>query len=130
MLLSSHRAYVLDMHLFLCYWALLVAYSDDHLLYYMIIIVISIWLFWYMIMLLICFTTCLLDRMFTCNIILVLLSLDLPWGSNAFCASVSGYRYICSKCFTASRFRCEWVFTLFANSPLSLEFVIRCFVTE
>ena len=38
---------------------------------------------------------------FTCYIILVLLSLDLPWGSNAFCASVSGYRYICSKFITA-----------------------------
>ena len=53
---------------------------------------------------------------FTCYIILVLLSLDLPWGSNAFCASVSGYRYICSKFITASRFRCEWVSPLFLNS--------------
>ena len=41
---------------------------------------------------------------FTCYIILVLLSLDLPWGSNVFCASVSGYRYICSKCYITSRF--------------------------
>ena len=30
-------------------------------------------------------------------IILVLLLLALPWGSNVFCANVSGYRYICSK---------------------------------
>ena len=44
---------------------------------------------------------------FTYYIILVLLSLDLPWRSNVFCVSVSGYRYICSKLITASRFRCE-----------------------
>ena len=37
---------------------------------------------------------------FTCYIILVLLSLDLPWESNVFCASVSGYKYICSKFIT------------------------------
>ena len=66
-----------------------------------------------LIKLLICFTTCLLDRMFTCYIILVLLSLELPWGSNAFCASVSGYRYTCSKSIIASRVRCEWVLPLF-----------------
>ena len=69
-------------------------------------------------------------NMFTCYIILVILSLDLPWGSNVFCASVSGYGYICSKCFTSSRFRCEWVFSLFPNSRLSIESVIKCFVTE
>ena len=34
---------------------------------------------------------------FTCYIILVLLLLALPWGSNMFCASVSSYKYICSK---------------------------------
>ena len=39
---------------------------------------------------------------FACYIILVLLLLALPWGSNVFCASVSGYKYICSKCITAS----------------------------
>ena len=66
---------------------------------------------------------------FTYYIILVLLSLDLPWGPNVFCASVSGDRYICSKCYTASRFRCKWVLPLFPNSCLSLESVIRCFVT-
>ena len=38
---------------------------------------------------------------FTCYIILVLLLLTLPWGSNVFCASVSGYRYIYSKFITA-----------------------------
>ena len=45
LLLSLHHAYVLDIHLFLCYCALLVACSNNHLLYYMIIVVISIWLF-------------------------------------------------------------------------------------
>ena len=45
LLLSSHHAYVLDMHISLCYCVLLVACSDDHLLCYMIIVVISIWLF-------------------------------------------------------------------------------------
>ena len=83
-----------------------------------------------LIKLLICFTTCLLDRMFTCYIILVLLSLELPWGSNAFCASVSGYRYTCSKTIIASRFRCEWVFPLFPNSRLSLESVIGYFIMK
>ena len=62
LLLSSHCVYVLDMHTSFCYCALLVACSDDHLLCYMIILGISIWLFWCMIKLLICFTTCLLDR--------------------------------------------------------------------
>ena len=38
---------------------------------------------------------------FTCYIILILLLLALPWGSNVFCASVSGYRYLCSKFITA-----------------------------
>ena len=59
LLLSLHRVYALDMHTSLCYCALLVACSDDHLLCYVIIVVISICL----------------------------------WGSNAFYASVSGYRY-------------------------------------
>ena len=40
LLLSSHRVFVLNMHLSLCYCALLVACSDNHLLYYMIIVVI------------------------------------------------------------------------------------------
>ena len=39
---------------------------------------------------------------FTCYIVLVLLLLALPWESNVFCASVSGYKYICSKCITTS----------------------------
>ena len=44
LLLSSHRAYVLDMHTSLCHCALLVAFLDNHLLCYIIIVVISIWL--------------------------------------------------------------------------------------
>ena len=67
---------------------------------------------------------------FTCYIILVLLLLALPWKSNVFCASVSGYRYICSKFITTFRFTCEWVLPLFPNSRLSLESIIWCFVTE
>ena len=62
--------------------------------------------------------------------ILVLLLLALLWGSNVFCASVSGYKYICSKFITVSRFRCEWVLSLFPNSSLNLEFDMGVFVTE
>ena len=97
---------------------------------YMIIVVILIWLFWCMIKLLTCFTLCLPDSNLLITLYLSFLSLDLPWGSNVFCASVSGYRYICSKCYTASRFRYEWVLPLFLNSRLSLESVIGCFVTK
>ena len=62
LLLSLHHAYVLDMYTSLCYCASLIACLDDHFLCYMIIVVISIWLFWCMIKLLTCFTSCLLDR--------------------------------------------------------------------
>ena len=88
------------------YWTCIHPYAclDDHLLCYVVIVVISVWLFWCMIKLLLCFTSFLLD----CNllitlylsfyyIILVLLLLALPWGSNVFCVSISGYKYICSK---------------------------------
>ena len=61
MLCCSHLC-VLDMHISLCYCASLNACSDNHLLCYVIIIVIYIWLFWCMIKLLICFTLCLLDH--------------------------------------------------------------------
>ena len=61
-LFSSHHVCVLDMHISLCYCASLNACSDGHLLCYVIIVVISIWLFWYMTKLLICFTSYLLDR--------------------------------------------------------------------
>ena len=48
---------------FMC-WTCIHPYacSDDHLLCYVIIVVISIWLFWCMIKLFICFTSYLLDR--------------------------------------------------------------------
>ena len=62
LLFSLHRVSVLDMHTSLCYCASLNACSDDHLLCYVIIVVISIWLFWCMIKLFTCFTSCLLDR--------------------------------------------------------------------
>ena len=54
--------FVLDMQTSLCYCASLNACSDDHLFCYVIIVVISVWLFWRMIKLLISFTSCLLDR--------------------------------------------------------------------
>ena len=55
LLLSSHRVHVLTcIHSNAC--------SDDHLLCYVVIVVIFIWLFWCMIKLLICFTSYLLDR--------------------------------------------------------------------
>ena len=62
LLFSLHCVCVLDMHTSLCYCVSLNACSDDHLLYYVIIVVIFIWLFWCMIKLLTCFTSCLLDR--------------------------------------------------------------------
>ena len=67
---------------------------------------------------------------FICYIILVLLLLALPWGSNVFCASVLDYKYTCSMFITASRFRCEWVLSLFPNSHFSLESILGCFVTK
>ena len=45
LLFSSHCVYVLDMLTFVCHCALLIACSNDHLFCYMIIVVISIWLF-------------------------------------------------------------------------------------
>ena len=128
--LVLHRVCMLDMHTSLCFCASLNACSDDYLLCYVIIVVIYLWLFWCMIKLLTCFTSCLLDPNVLVTLYLSFLSLDLPWGSIVFCASVSGYRYICSKCYTASRFRWEWVLLLFSNSRLSLESVIGCFVME
>ena len=62
LLFSLHRVCVLDMHTSLCYCASLNACSDDRFLYYVIIIVISIWLFWCMIKLLTYFTSSLFDR--------------------------------------------------------------------
>ena len=68
LLFSLHRVCVLDMHTSLCYCASLNACSNDHLLYYVIIVVISLWLFWCMVKLLIYFTLCLLD----CNFLVTL----------------------------------------------------------
>ena len=62
LLFSLHRVCVLDMHTSLYYCVSLNACWDDHLLCYVIIVVISIWLFWCMIKLLTCFTSSLLDR--------------------------------------------------------------------
>ena len=62
LLFSLLRVCVLDMHTSLYYYGSLNACSDDHLLCFVIIVVISIWLFWCLIKLLICFTSCLLDR--------------------------------------------------------------------
>ena len=62
LLFSSHHVCVLDMHTSLCYCVSLNACSEDHLLCYVIIVVISIWLFWCMIKLFTCFTSCLLDH--------------------------------------------------------------------
>ena len=45
LLFSSHYVYVLDIHTSLCYYALLIACSDNHLLCYIMIVVIFIWLF-------------------------------------------------------------------------------------
>ena len=62
LLFSLHCVYVFDMNTSLCYYASLNTCSDDHLLCYMTIVVISIWLFWCMIKLFVCFTSWLLDR--------------------------------------------------------------------
>ena len=62
LLFSLHRVSVLDMHTFLCYCVSLNACLDDHLLCYVIIVVIYFWLFWCLVKLIIYFTSCLLDR--------------------------------------------------------------------
>ena len=54
--------FVLDMLTSLYYGVSLNACSDDHLLCYVIIVVISLWLFWCLIKLLTCFKSCFLDR--------------------------------------------------------------------
>ena len=42
LLFSSHRVHILDIHTSLCYYVLMIACSDDHLLCYVIIVVIFI----------------------------------------------------------------------------------------
>ena len=59
--IDAHHAFVLDMHTSLCYCALLVARLDDHFLFHMIIVVISMTVLC-LIKLLTVFTSCLLDR--------------------------------------------------------------------
>ena len=104
LLLSSHHVYVLGMHTSLCHcdcmfrWSFALPY--DHCSNFHMTVM-------YLIKLLIYFTSCLLYCIFTCYIILVILLLALPWRSNVFCASILGYRYICSKFITCFRFRCE-----------------------
>ena len=123
---SSHHAYVLDMHTSLCYCALLIACPDNHLLCYMIIVVISIWLFLCLIKLLICFTICLLDRILLITLYLSFYHLIYLEGLMRF-MQVFQVTSICSKFITCFRFRCEWVLSLFPNSRLSLKSVIGCF---
>ena len=104
LLLSSHYAYVLDMYTSLCHCALLVACLDDHLFFYMIIVVISYD----------CFVfdqvTHMFHNMFTWSFLLVTLYLSfyhLIYLDNLMCfmQSVSGYRYACSKFIIGFRFR-------------------------
>ena len=92
LLFLSHRVYVLDMHTFLCYFALLIACLDHHFLCHVIIVIFSIWLFYvwsscsyvsYLV-----YSIAIYLLLYTCPLLLA-----LPWGSNVFCASVSRYRY-------------------------------------
>ena len=90
LLLSSHHTYVLNMHTSLCLFGWSFALLCDHCShFYMTVLVYDQVAHMFHIM----FTW----SQFTCYIILIILLLALPWGSNVFCASVSGYRYICSK---------------------------------
>ena len=92
LLFSSHCIYVLDMYTSLYYCALVIAYLDDNLFCYVIIIAFSIWLFciWsnYSYVSHLVYMIVLYLLLYTCHLLL-----DLPWGSNVFCASVSGYKY-------------------------------------
>ena len=92
LLFSSHRVYVLDMLSSLYYYAFLLACSDNHLLCYVIIVVISIWL-------LCIWSSCsyVSHHVYLIAFYLLLyvcpLLLALPWGSNVFGASVLGNMY-------------------------------------
>ena len=89
---SSHHVYVLDMLSSLYYCAFLLACSNDHLVYYVIIVVIFVWLssVW---------SSCSYVSHYVYLIAFYLLLytspllLALPWGSNMFCTSISEYRY-------------------------------------
>ena len=101
LLFSLHRVCVLDMHIFLmllCFIESMFRWSFallcDHCSHFFMTVLVYgqvAHIFYIM------FTW----SQFTCYIILVILLLALPWGFNVFCASVSGYRYICSKFITA-----------------------------
>ena len=89
-----HCVYVLNMHISLCLFGrsfVLLCGHCSH--FYMTVLVFDQVAHIFHIM----FTW----SQFTCYIILVLLLLALPWGPNVFCASVSSYKYICSKFITA-----------------------------
>ena len=90
LLFSLHRVCVMDMHTSLCYCVSLNACSDDHCSHFCMTVLVYgqvAHIFYIM------FTW----SQFTCYIILVLLLLALSWEFNVFYASVSGYKYICSK---------------------------------
>ena len=101
LLFSLHRVCVLDMHIFLmllCFIESMFRWSFallcDHCSHFFMTVLVYgqvAHIFYIM------FTW----SQFTCYIILVILLLALPWGFNVFCASVLGYRYICSKFITA-----------------------------
>ena len=94
LLFSLHCVCVLDMHTSLCLFGWSFALLCGHCShFYMTVLVYDQVAHMFHII----FTW----SHFTCYIILVLLLLALPWGSNVFCASVSRYRYICSKFITA-----------------------------
>ena len=84
-----------------------------------------------LIKLLICFTSCLLDHTFSCYIILVLYHLIYLKGLMYFVQvfQVTGI-HVLSSSQVLDLGGCECVLPLFPNSRLSLEFVIRCFVTK
>ena len=93
LLLSSHHVYVLNMHTSSCLFGWSFALLCGHCShFYMTILVYDQVAHMFHIM----FTW----SQFTWYILLVLYLLALPWGSNVFCASVLGYKYICSKFIT------------------------------
>ena len=96
LLFSSHHICVLNMHTSSCLFGWSFALLCGHCShFYMTVLVYDQVTHMFHIM----FTW----SQFTCYIIHVLLLLALPWGSNVFCASVLGYRYIYSKFITAPK---------------------------
>ena len=96
LLLSSHHVHMLNMHTSSCLFGWSFALLCGHCShFYMTVLVYDQITHMFHII----FTW----SQFTWYIILILLLLTLPWGSNMFCASFSGYRYICSKFITAPK---------------------------